>query len=234
MKDRGGRKQRFPSWLLLKSQALRALIVGCLVLVGLTALFVALAAFFDSYSDSNRLSDLASILGSAVTIVAIVLGGVFALTKLQAFRDFEPHLTITHEVSHRLISDSYVQIDVTASLHNSSKVQIELNKGFFRLQHIAPLPDHEVEELYAQVFIDKKHEDMRWPTLEEVQRSWDKGELMVEPGESHPETYEFIVSRDVEAVLIYTYFYNLKYVIGKRSAEGWHATTVHDIFDVDR
>ena len=31
--------------------------------------------------------------------------------------------------------------------------------------------------------------------------------LIVEPGESHQEIYEFIVSKDVESVLIDVYFY---------------------------
>ena len=210
-----------------KSQTRRALIAVALILVAVALLYLILV---DEWSSSGTFQRWADIFQSIVMALAIIFGGIFALLKLQAFRDFDPHLTISHMVSHRLVGDSYIHIDVKATLHNSSKVQIDLNRGFFRLQHIAPLSDQEVEKLYSQVFNDQEYEEMQWPTLDKVERAWDKGELIVEPGESHPETYEFIMLKDVEAVLIYTYFYNSRFAIGKRTAQGWHATTVHDIF----
>ena len=70
---------------------------------------------------------------SLVTTIAIVAGGIFAAYKWQVFRESEPHLTITHKVSHRTVGESYVHIAVTAVLHNSSRVHIELLKGIFSL-----------------------------------------------------------------------------------------------------
>ena len=64
--------------------------------------------------------------------------------------------------------------------------------------------------------------------LDKVTRNWKKGELIVEPGESHQETYEFIVLNYVESVLAYTYYRNPRSSI----PEGWGATTVHDIVRV--
>ena len=52
---------------------------------------------------------------------------------------------------------------------------------------------------------------------------------MIEPAESHQETAEFILSAGVETVLIYTYFCNPTSSAGKQSAQGWSATSVHDI-----
>ena len=213
-----------------KSQTRRALIAVALILIAVALLYLILV---DEWSSSSTFRRWADIFQSIVTIFAIIVGGIFALFKLQAFRDFDPHLTIIHKVTHRLLGDSYIHIDVTATLQNSSKVQIELNKGFFRLQQISPLSDEEVEELYSQVFSEQIYAEMQWPKLDEVERAWVKGELVVEPGESHPETYEFIISKNVHAVLIYTYFYNSKFAMGKRTAQGWHATTVHDIFKAD-
>ena len=146
---------------------------------------------------------------AVATVVLICVGGIFAYQRLQIFRTFEPHLTITHKVSHRHISDSHTHIAVTATLRNSSKVQVELRGGLFRLQKIAPLFDETIKTLHAQVFIDKEQENIQWPTLDEVPRTWKKNVLIVEPGESHPETYEFIMPRGVaDSVLIYTYLYD--------------------------
>ena len=215
-----------------KSQTRRALAVASVILLAITALFIILV-FVNDWFNRNAFKELADIFQLIVALIAIVIGGIFALFKLQAFRDFEPHLTVTHKVAHRLISESYAHIDVTATLHNSSKVQIELNDGFFRLQQIAPMTDEDVEELRAQVIVDEEYVDFQWRTLGLARRIWSKGELVVEPGESHPETCEFVVSTNVESVIIYTYFYNSRFARTERTAEGWHATTVHDMFNIE-
>ena len=187
-----------------------------------------------SWSSMGPIKDLAAIFQSAITVFAIVVGGIFAWFKLQAFRDFEPHLTISHEVHHRVISNSYVHIDVTATLHNSSRVSIELREADFRLQRVSPLSDQRVESLYSEVFADSEHKYIQWPILYEVQRDWASGNLIVEPGESYLEAYDFIVSTGVESVSVYTYFYNPDFSEGSRTAEGWGATTVYDIVKSDR
>ena len=192
--------------------ALVVVIVVVLVVVGHVALDFALTG-----------------IQSAITSVAIVVGGAFALFKLQVFRTFEPHLTITQEVSHRPVGDSYVHIVVTATLHNSSRVRVDLSEGLFRLQQVRPLPDAEVERLYAEVFVDYVERDLQWPTLDEATRKWGENEASVEPGESHQETCEFIVDSHVQAVLVYTYIHNAKTARHPSSSRGWTAATVHDI-----
>ena len=163
------------------------------------------------------------------TVTLICVGGIFAYRRLQLFRTFEPHLTISHEVAHRFIGDSYTHIDVTATLHNSSKVHLELREGFFLVQQISPESDEEIERMYAQVFINREQAEMQWAVLESLDISWEKSELVVEPGESHPESYDFIVSRAVKTVMIYTYFYNPRFSPSAPSSEGWVASTVYDI-----
>ena len=123
----------------------------------------------------TKFTDAATAVQAIGILVAICVGGVFAYQRLQIFRTFEPHLTITHKVSHRHIGDSYTHIAVTATLRNSSKVQVELRDGFFRLQKITPLPDEEVEALYAQAFNeDGEYVNLQWDTLERIERSWSK------------------------------------------------------------
>ena len=68
--------------------------------------------------DTDLASDVTRIVQGSVTAVAITAGGVFAVAKLQVFRDFAPHLIISHEISHRDLGDSYIHISVTANLHN--------------------------------------------------------------------------------------------------------------------
>ena len=210
---------------LQQSQALR----GVVLVMGALVLLVCVALILDlMLTNVGRAKDIASIIQSFAAALAIVAGGIYALYKFQVFRTLEPHLTIEHRISHRRLSDSYVHIALTAILHNSSRVHVELREGLFRLQGVSPATDDEIELLYSKVFADRDFSNIQWPTLDEVDRDWNEGELVVEPGESHPETIEFIVSAsDYESILIYTYFYNPAHSPG--SAQGWTATTVHDI-----
>ena len=198
-----------------------------MIVVVLLTTTIALFVLNRTWTDAERGKDLAAIVQSIVTVVAIVGGGAFAYYKLQIFRVFEPHLTISHEVSHRYMGDSYVHIAVTATLHNSSRVKMELRKGFFLLQQLSPLRDEDIEPLYEQVFEDQDYEHIQWPTLEEVEREFGEGDLIVEPGESHPETIEYILPRWHKSVMVYTYFYNPV----SSTPQGWTATNVYDMGD---
>ena len=192
-------------------------------ILGLLALFA-----FASYiwlPDTGLASDVTRIVQASVTAVAIAAGGVFAGVKLQVFRDFEPHLDVKHEISHRYIGGSYVHIGVTSILRNGSKVKIEILEGIFALQRIEPISDDMIEGLYAQT----SNQEMQWPVLEKVERRWGKNDLVIEPGESHRETYEFVISRETTSVLVYTYFHNSKYSPESQRAEGWAATSFYDI-----
>ena len=207
--------------------------IGLMVIV-LAVLAVLCLVFLAAYllaPDAARVKEALWVVQAVVTTLAIVLGGIFAAYKWQVFRESEPHLTITNRVSHRFVGDSYVHIAVTAELRNGSRVQVELLKGIFSLQLLSPTTDELVESLYDQVFEKGTHTTLLWPIIDEAERDWGKGELIVEPGESHSETFEFIALDDVEAVMIYTYFYNSRYSKGTSAAEGWGASSAHDMIE---
>lgn len=211
-----------------RGQAWRGgLIVGAVIV----CLVIAFALLNISLSGAGRLKDIAAIIQSSVTAVAIVAGGIFAYYKLQLFRDLEPHLTITHEISHRSLSDSYVHIAVTADLHNTSKVHIDILTYTFQLQEVAPASDEEVERLYNEVFEDRHEDYLQWPVIGEIELNKETGEMIIEPGETHRETFEFITSTDIKAVMVYSYFENSIHSQKPQTAEGWGATTVYDIVD---
>ena len=203
----------------------RTALAAIVVLATIAAAFAGLSV----WSDAARLKDAAGVIQALAAATAIGLGGVFAWFKLRAFRDLTPHLTISHEVGHRLISPKYALIDVTVELRNSSKVHVELREAFFRLQMVAPLFDEQAARLYGEMHDGGRWEITKWPELIEVERSWDEGELVVEPGESRRESYDFLVSSDVSTARVYTFFHNPSFREGGGSARGWGATTVYDM-----
>ncbi len=207
---------------------IRRIAYVAVVVIAVLTIFVGAAFGLNLLLDETESAkDLVEIVQLFVVASAIVIGGVFATYKLQIFRDFEPHLTISQEVSHRFVGENYIHVETTATLYNSSKVKIEIRKGLFRLQQIAPASAEDIVEIYSQTFVDKQSDYLQWPTLEEVERNWNKSEMIVEPGESHRETYEFIVSSDVASIMVYTYFYNSEFP--QSPSEGWGAATVHDM-----
>lgn len=198
---------------------------------------------------------------SVITIIAIVIAGIFAWRNGIIFRHRSPHINISHEITHRFISPNYTHLIVTATLHNSSRVKVEFLDGFFVLQKIAPLNDDEVTQLYSQslddaVSANEESNDPQWETLDEIRNVWNKDELIVEPGSAATLTVEFIVPKTIQAVLITTYLYNTR-VMGKidnafdavddapkrkhwllrwreiEGTRGWTRTSAYDIFHTD-
>ena len=202
-------------------KSLRQAILWVLLFVAV----LAAAVFVNTLLTDADFSASARAVQAMVTAIAIVVAAIFAIFKLQIFRDFAPHLTISQKVSHRAIGDSYIHIYVAATLENSSKVKIELKEGLFILQQIAPVKDEDIEALYAEIFVDKEAEDILWPTLDEVRRKWTKNTLIIEPGEVHQEVCEFVVTSAVKSVLAYVYFYNPY----SSTPRGWYSTAIYDI-----
>ena len=203
-----------------------SIVVGVLLLlagaaVGLNYWLTDASRTGTSTTDISRIRDVVGIVQAFVWAFLIVAGGIFAYRKLQLFRDFEPHLTITQAVTHRPIGTQYVHIAVTATLHNSSKVKVEIRQGFFRLMQIAPIDDDDVEHLYSQAFDSNDSDgipDIQWPLLDMLPRASSTNSLVIEPGETHLEPGEFIVSNEVKTVLLYSYYYNSKCFEGSQSA----------------
>ena len=200
---------------------------------GLAAIIVAIAfaaLLLGLFSDWNlgKADNIVGIAQGFATVVAIGLGGLFAFQKFSVFRTFYPHLTISDEITHRFVGNSYTQISVTAILQNNSNVKVDIQDAFFLMQQIAPLSDEFVEAYNAGALVDESPDSIQWPILDEVELSWERNELIVEPGESHRETLDFVVSKNVESVRVYTYFYNPNYLQGETS-EGWEAITAYDL-----
>lgn len=182
-------------------------------------------------ADPSELSALA-------TTLAIAAGIAIAWYKLDIFREFEPHLTITQTIISRPLGVSYALVAATATLTNSSKVQVKPRRGYCRLMQTSPFDDSEVVAINrsrssASDLADDGAADLEqigWPLLYEVRSQWQDGDISIEPGEQHQETYQFIVDRGAEAVVAVTVIYNPLYDRGNvNRAESWRYYTFHDL-----
>lgn len=140
--------------------------------------------------------------------------------KFDLFRDFEPHLTISHAINHRNIGESYVHIDVAVTLHNSSKVRVVLRGGYFILQQIRPVSgEHRIPEPSTVYPF--------WSILEEFSIDLGERPLELEPGQALQEVFQFMVPDHVETVLIHYSFHDAGSLAEQPT--GWGITEVYDI-----
>ena len=214
-----------------RSQTGRAATITALILLPIAVAFV---MFVDDWSDASRVKDVAGAVQSVVTVIAIVTGGIFALFKLQAFRDFEPHVDVTHDIRHRLMNNTYLHIDVTATLHNTSRVKIEFRRAQFSILQVLPNSSDDIVRKRNQVFFEGESRDIKWQVLDFIEHEWDPRELVVEPGGKHSESQEFIVPiEDAETVRIDTFFFDPRYSQSSDDVDGfgWSATTFYDIVE---
>lgn len=199
--------------------------------IGVALLLVGITFVIDAWL-SVSLTKAVSITQAMVTVMAIGVGGVWAFYKLEIFREFEPHLTITQEASHRKFGGNYVYVSVDVSLANSSKVAIRIKDASFWMQEVAPLENKHVEKLYRD-FLDQPKTDkyITFPTLEKFDREWGSDEFVIEPGESSTDRYEFIIANRYDTVALGAFFADST----KKSRDpriGWSAVTLHNINDI--
>lgn len=198
------------------------------ILIGIAVLALLAAAVYAAslIPGIDGLLDPARIVQAVVIAVATIMTAYIAQDRLQIFRTFEPHLTIEQQVSHRRIGESYTHIGVTAVLRNNSKVKVEVRDAYFRLLKISPTQDADIEKLYTDAFVNNAFRYIQWELLYNVPRTWTENKFIIEPNETHRESFEFIISDDIRTVLVYTYFRNLR---SQNSVDGWGVTTFYDI-----
>ena len=168
-----------------------------------------------------------------IATALVIAGGVsVAWYKLDIFREFEPHLSIEQTVQSRRLGNSFRLIVVTAILTNNSRVLVQPRKGYCRLAQTAPIDDSAVVGIWTDSLRNGANalEQFGWPVLGEVHRTWPKGDIAIEPGECHRETYQFIVDEGCESVVALTAIYNPAYDLDPASrAETWRCYTFHDV-----
>lgn len=203
--------------------------LALLLLLSIAVLLPVVAVFgVVSFLDLS-IPKAAQVIGSIGTLVLVGLGGIFAIYQFRLFRHHAPHLSVEQSVEHHIVSPSYFAIVVTVRLTNNSKVMVPIYDTLFRIQEFSELEDELVEELYAQTFIDREVDHIQWPTLDEQLRDRSPGGITIEPGETHAETYEFVVADHIKTIMVYSMFYNHISNDINDDQRGWSATSVYSI-----
>ena len=149
-------------------------IAGLIALAAITALLV--YVFDLAILDATRSVQAIGI------VLAVWVGGLFTLYKLNVFRDFKSKLNIELEIQDRRFSNGELHISVVANIRNTSRVHVKPDLVEFCLSHVVPA-----------TFSDPSP----------GKYDWSEKNIVIEPGESHVEIYAFCVNSDVRTVKIH-------------------------------
>lgn len=180
---------------------------------------------------SADVSGAAHVVQAVLVGSAVVVGSTLAAVRLGLFREFEPHVVVDQEVSHRIVGESYVHIACSVKLCNTSKVAVRISRADFALFTTSYVDDAGVEVLHDRDFDSELGGRFRWPTLGRFVRDWGGDGLVIEPGSTIVETSEFVVGRGIRSLMVHSQFENRN---RRPTSRGWHATTFYDLVECSR
>ena len=155
-----------------------------------------------------------------VQILAIVGAGAWASYRFGLFRERVPRGTISHEITHRSLTDTAIHISVTVIFSNTGRVVWSFapeQSNRTTIQLVRPIAHEDLIALDDRVEAGES-QTYEWPVIDD--RSLARP-LEVEPSDTEEITHEFVFDTGVESILVYSFYGNEN--IGLR------ATTVYDI-----
>ncbi len=178
------------------------------------------------------------------TIAAIVVGGIWAYLLFIRRRQKYPRAALTHHIVHRRIShdelpDDKVLLRVGLVIENPGEVLLSLISGETRVQQVEPWPKWFLEKVKnGEDPVEEGQTEVNWPYAGEPGErllQFEKKEREVEPGEKDEIHFDFVLTAECEAVLVYTYIQNQAKLGWRRKGRdiGWGVTSLYDLHNPD-
>ena len=148
---------------------------------------------------------------AAVTIVAIVIGGIWTHQVFLKERQNYPHANIEQRTSHVALPNKSNLVRVGIDLTNTGTSLLVLNRSVVRIQQILPAPPcslgdrcalAEVDLALRQIELDSDR--FSWPMIAQRKKEWSN--TVIEPGERDSFDFEFALPAEVKVIRIYTNF----------------------------
>ncbi|HEU5016124.1 MAG TPA: hypothetical protein VFT66_26610 [Roseiflexaceae bacterium] len=175
---------------------------------------------------------LFSMLASAGTTLALIIGGWWSWRLFVRKRISYPRARIEHAVSHKKAFYQKTMLIVDISIANVSEVLLTLRSGKTYVRQLLPIPEDVVHAVQASS-IPAKDQAHGWNLVAFQPEDWGDEPLLLEPGEAEHLFYTFFIDANVQTVAIYSYFpyveqSGLRWFKRQPKQLGWSLTTVHD------
>jgi hypothetical protein len=169
---------------------------------------------------------LAETLQAVVTIVAIVLGGIWTYILFVKKREKYPRARTVHRIVTLGSVNGRWVIRILVRIENIGSVLLCLDEGEVVVQNLFPLPPEWGDKLKDGLQLERKEFEYDWPSLDKFLLEWgDKG-YIIEPQESDEFHFDLHVDSSVQRVQVYSYVKNLTQ---KKREVGWNCTTIHSL-----
>ena len=169
---------------------------------------------------TDNLKRVVGITKDIVQIVAIVSASVWATYRFGLFRERIPRGSISHEVTHRPLTDSTIHVSVTVIFSNAGNVLWSFeptNQNLTTIQQVKPLTSDRLTVLEQQRSA-QPDTPYQWTRIDERPLT---ASLEVEPSDTERVSYEFVIDNAIESILIYSHYGG--------TDRGWDVTTIYDI-----
>jgi len=177
-------------------------------------------------AQSSRSSWIKSI-EELLTIIAIVVGGVWTYWLFVKNRQTLPRASLKHTIAHAILGDDKVLLHVTVSISNLGNVILSIVSFKTRIHQVLPLDDDiEVVIRKGEDPVQDGETEIEWPLVTSHRLTLRKGEMEVEPNEVQEISHDFIIESEVQVIEIYSYLLNEE----KRGRElAWDITSMYDL-----
>ena len=162
---------------------------------------------------------------NVATIGALVMGGIWAYLRFFRQRTEKPRASLSYAVAHRPLGDESL-IRVTVLAENTGSVLIGIPAVRCEIQQVAPLAAETLAKLEARELINRLHE-AELHCIRCYEEDWKEGEVEIEPGETETFDFDFVVSGEIETILIYAHLPNAL----RKDGGGWQVAGFYDLGD---
>ena len=169
---------------------------------------------------TDTVKTITGVVKDIVQILAIVGAGAWASYRFGLFRERVPRGTISHEITHRTLTETTIHVSVTVIFSNTGRVvwSFAPEEGNRTTIHqVRPIDQEYLDSVQERVAAGESP-TYEWPGLD--YRSLTRP-LKIEPSDTHEMNHEFVLGNDVESILVYSFYGS--------DNRGWEATTVYDL-----
>jgi hypothetical protein len=206
--------------ILIGLSLLATIAVGCASGNSVSPSDTALQVTPSAVTPTDNLKRVVGITKDVVQIVAIVTAAGWASYRLGLFRDRIPRGVISHEVTHRPLTDNTIHLSVAIIFSNAGHVLWSFDpteQNITTIQQLKPISPDQLTDIEQQ-FEERTGLSYGWPKIDDRSLTF---RLEVEPSDAEHIHYEFIIDNTIESILIYSYY--------SRDDRGWDVTTIYDI-----
>ncbi|MFL5386535.1 MAG: hypothetical protein ACJ8GN_28800 [Longimicrobiaceae bacterium] len=171
--------------------------------LGLIAGILLAGVFYIDFRTFFLHPELIGNLESCAKIVALAVGAWWAYSRFLRTREAAKHIEVSQTVEHLVLSSEKLLLRVYVTVENRGKVLVSLDGLKSKVNHVHPLKGAVLADLLSKQ-VSSQAPRVPWKKLGRfvVNRP---GLWLLEPGEKVSESFDFVLSRKLRAVTVYTF-----------------------------